>query len=218
VALFPERDTRVQIPSITPTGEVMHLMLDIETMGNKANAAIASIGAVAFDPDAQDTLASIPEERKFYRVLDLDEQGFRTFSGGAIYFWLEQNDASRKALLVPNKVLPAHAMMDYIDFVKKNKIYLAWANGATFDHVIVSNMLEALKLKNPIGFRDQIDMRTLRRAFKFLNEMEREPLGLTEHNALDDCIRQVIWLQKALKVLNTAGKPQITDPPPMGQL
>jgi hypothetical protein len=58
VALFPERDTRVQIPSITPTGEVMHLMLDIETMGNKANAAIASIGAVAFDPDAQDTLAS----------------------------------------------------------------------------------------------------------------------------------------------------------------
>jgi NADPH-dependent 7-cyano-7-deazaguanine reductase QueF-like protein len=79
-------------------------------------------------------------------------------------------------------------------------------------------MLEALKFKNPIGFRDQIDMRTLRRAFKFLNEMEREPLGLTEHNALDDCIRQVIWLQKALKVLNTAGKPQITGPPPMGQL
>ncbi|MBK0004878.1 3'-5' exonuclease, partial [Erwinia sp. S38] len=29
-----------------------HLMIDLETMGNKPNAAIVSIGAVFFEPDS----------------------------------------------------------------------------------------------------------------------------------------------------------------------
>jgi hypothetical protein len=182
----------------------LDLMLDIETIGARPDAAVLSIGAVVFDRAKQYTH---DDPLPFYHViLDLEEQSrYRSFDGGAVRFWLEQSDEARKVQLgstVPVK----EALKLYIDFVYKNmpsRPRLGWANGATFDHVIVESLFAHHRLRNPIHFKNQVCMRTLRRLFDGLlpDHYENRPTDSIAHSALDDCKSQVVWLTKALSHL-----------------
>lgn len=68
-----------------------HLMIDLETMGNKPSAPIVSIGAVIFDPS---TGEFGPD---FYRVVSLKS----SVDGGAvpdadtIMWWMQQSEEAR---------------------------------------------------------------------------------------------------------------------------
>jgi hypothetical protein len=68
-------------------------MIDLETMGNKPNAPIVSIGAVFFDP-------STGELGGFYRVVSLKS----SVDGGAIpdpetiMWWMQQSEEARMAI------------------------------------------------------------------------------------------------------------------------
>lgn len=71
-----------------------HLMIDLETMGNKPNAPIVSIGAVFFEPST----GELGEE--FYRVVSLKS----SMDGGAvpdpdtIMWWMQQSEEARSAI------------------------------------------------------------------------------------------------------------------------
>lgn len=71
-----------------------HLMIDLETMGNKPNAPVVSIGAVFFEPSTGEL------GKEFYRVVSLKS----SMDGGAvpdpetIIWWMQQNEEARKAI------------------------------------------------------------------------------------------------------------------------
>jgi len=74
--------------------EYTDVMLDLETMGKKSNAAIVSIGAVEFDIETGKT------GREFYKVVDLQsclDLGLKV-EASTIYWWLMQSEAARKRI------------------------------------------------------------------------------------------------------------------------
>ena len=82
---------------------MIQVMLDLETMSVRSNAAIASIGAVKFD-----TETGIVD--KFYRTVDL-----RTSKAVGLHvdpetvgWWNNQSKEARQALLKDNEIGRAH--------------------------------------------------------------------------------------------------------------
>lgn len=114
-----------------------HLMIDLETMGNKPNAPIVSIGAVFFEPST----GKLGEE--FYRVVSLKS----AVDGGAvpdpetIIWWMQQSEEARMAICDKDAAMNlVTALSDLNCFIRDNaepeKVQV-WGNGATFDNVIL---------------------------------------------------------------------------------
>jgi len=174
--------------------EYTDVMLDLETMGNKSNTALVSIGAVEFNLETGET------GREFYKVIDLQsclDLGLKV-NGSTIYWWLQQSEAARKRICEKNEhlstVLGAFNvwMQDCVDKVK------IWGNGARFDIGILEDAYVACQLKTPWYFRSEMDVRTLV-AFAPYIKANYPMLGV-EHDPIDDCKHQIgycveIWHQ-----------------------
>lgn len=74
-----------------------HCMIDLETMGTSPGCAIASIGAVIFDPERPHDGSTAPE---FYAVVDLAscQSVGLTMDAGTVYWWLTQSQKAREAV------------------------------------------------------------------------------------------------------------------------
>lgn len=71
-----------------------HLMIDLETMGNKPAAPIVAIGAVFFEPESGEMGAEL------YVAVDLSsamDQGAKP-DGDTILWWLKQSAEARAAI------------------------------------------------------------------------------------------------------------------------
>ena len=167
----------------------VHLMLDLETLGMAPNGAIASIGAVAFDPFS-DALYDM-----VHLVVDLDgqERLGRQFNGSTVVWWLQQSEAARRAICEKEGLLSlGDALMKFKNFVGPQSMP-CWAYGSTFDHTILQSAYDALGLKSPVHYRDQLCMRGL---VKLTSVECPDHVPGTAHNALDDAVRQARWLQE----------------------
>jgi hypothetical protein len=179
----------------------MDVMIDLETMSSKKNAAVASLGAVVFDPDGEDTVSKIIEEkRSFYTPLNMMRQGNRHFEASTIYWWLEQSEEARLAVRTGEAPAfnPVGQFVRFNTFLDTWSIKRAWCHGATFDHVILESLYTDCGVIYPIHYANQFCSRTVCKLSKIPKPELPELVG---HNALDDAIRQVIWLQQSLKYL-----------------
>lgn len=149
------------------------VMLDLETMGNKSNSAIVSIGAVEFNLETGET------GREFYSVIDLQsclDMGLKV-NAGTIYWWMQQSEEARKRICEQGKHISMVLgefnlwMQDCVDKVK------IWGNGARFDIGILEDAYGVCQLKTPWYFRSEMDVRTLV-AFKPEIKPRSQILGL----------------------------------------
>jgi len=171
------------------------LMVDLETMGNKANAPITQIGAVYFDIKTGDT-------RDPYIVnIDLADsmKHGAVPSGDTIMWWLSQSDEARKGLTDGDiqYMKEETALRDFNRFAKGAKTI--WSH-ATFDFVILMTSMERRNIKPTFHYRVARDIRTLT---SLLDKEQREE-GLrvgTHHNALDDAMHQIKYCCVAYKKL-----------------
>jgi len=166
-----------------------HLMIDLETMSTKPNAAIVAIGAIWFEP------STITLTSRFYNCISLDSniKAKRAIDGETIYWWLKQNDEARLAL-VKDPVSLINALMNFNDFIRKQAVenFYIWGNGANFDPVILGSAFECMNLQVPWNFRN---IRCYRTAIALLPA--REYIKPTvAHNALEDAKAQAIHLMK----------------------
>lgn len=166
---------------------VNHLMIDTETMGNKPNAPVVSIGAVFFEPST----GELGEE--FYRVVSLKS----SMDGGAvpdpetIIWWMQQNEEARKAICDKDAISISAALIKLNTFILDNtdidKVQV-WGNGATFDNVILRANYEREFLPCIWKFWNDRDVRTiveLGRAIG-INPRRDIPFEGDRHNALAD--------------------------------
>jgi len=176
--------------------EYTDVMLDLETMGNKSNAAIVSIGAVEFNLETGET------GREFYKVVDLQsslDYGLNV-NGSTIYWWLQQSEAARKRICEKGDNL-AGVLGEFNlwmqDCVEKVKI---WGNGARFDIGILEDAYVACQLETPWYFRSEMDVRTLV-ALKPEIKATFPNIGV-EHDPIDDCKHQIGYCCATWRSLN----------------
>ncbi len=184
---------------------MQHIMVDLETMGSKPGSAIASIGAVAFDPVAG-TLGA-----EFYQVVDLVscERAGLTLDASTVLWWLKQSDAARAALggakLDLRGSLARFAW--WIEDQCKSERPRLWGHGGNFDEPMLAAACRAVSMPSPWRYSEGRCTRTIYELAGV--ELNRAaPEAGTHHNALDDAklqARAVCW---AYEKLGLAVRPQ----------
>lgn len=180
-----------------------HIVVDLETLGTEADAVILSLGAVLFDPHAEDTFDSITEDRCFHRAVNIDSQldipRPRTVNHGTFKFWL--NDTSpdaRRSLSDSLHIAPV--LLDFTTWVRDKcepPKYL-WGYGASFDNAILAHALRQFGFSNPFQYRSSLCLRTL---VHLAGIGKIEVPQAVKHNALADAKCEVLWAQAAVKKL-----------------
>lgn len=183
-----------------------HCMGDLETAGNRSNAAILSIGFVKFNPDTSEI------GDKFYRSID-PEDAVRNgaVDGSTFKWWMEQSDAARRAA-VNGKTPLKDALADLADFYSDWLKAEFWSNGPNFDEVILQSAYHRIFGKpGPWAFWNVRCCRTIaalagRRAPKIAGEAG------THHNALDDAIHQAQWVSSMWQQIKGKTAAEVVKP------
>lgn len=163
---------------------MMHVMVDLETMGTRPNAPIIAIGAVAFDANA------VHDE--FYVNIDLESavnDGFAVVDPKTVLWWVEQGGEARSSLR-DNKKKVLTALYEFRDWLKPDEPEGMWGNGASFDNVILSETYRRLNLAQPWPFWTDRCYRTMKNMYPQI-KMDRSGV---HHNALDDAKSQALHL------------------------
>lgn len=175
-----------------------HIMVDIETMGNKSHSAIVSIGAVEFDLNTGQT------GRTFYTNISLQsclDAGLR-INGDTLMWWMKQDDEARKSLTSGEQAVLAKALYDFSVFIAScgGKDCQVWGNSARFDLGILSDAYDAVSLPLPWDFYKERCVRTL---VSFAPEIKKSTaFDGVAHDALADCYHQIKYCTQTWKVLN----------------
>ena len=167
-----------------------HVMIDIETMGNMSHSAIVSIGAVRFNLET----GEIGE--KFYMGVDLQSclDAGLIINADTLMWWLNQSEAARKKITEKGHPLNK-ALISLSAFVTKDD--QVCGNSARVDLGILSDAFNTCEMPIPWDFRKERCVRTL---CSFAPEVkDAEPINGVAHDALADCIFQIIYCSKIYK-------------------
>lgn len=167
-----------------------HVMVDLETMGNRSNAAVISIGACKFDPYGDDI------QSKFHLIIDLAtcvEAGLN-IDASTVMWWMAQSDKARMVFNANRRYTLRDALVEFSKWFGKESLPV-WGNGAAFDNVILRNAYAAAGAEAPWKFWDDRCYRTMK---NMAPGVPMNKLGVA-HNALDDAVNQAVHLQAIFK-------------------
>ena len=172
----------------------MDVMLDIETLGFRPECVVLTIGAIKFDPYNP----GLEPHSGFYQRLDVDEQFAlgRTADDSTLEWWTQQEPSVRE------EALGEEGRVSLIEFARSLNKYMVgvdniWAQGPTFDFVIIENLFRMLEVPVNWQFWQIRDSRTL---FQVAGD-PRKADRAEAHNALADCYYQAKGVQEVFKKL-----------------
>ena len=169
-----------------------HLMIDVETLSLKENAAILSIGACTFD------LESRTIGKDFHMRCNPFTEGSMIFdiSYGTLQWWFHQSDAARKSIMVEEGALSVSlrsALTALHEFRTESNVDYTWARGPQFDlRVIEYATLALCALPSRLKERPMFDwykVRDVRSVTDFIPKIVLDKIysKYTTHDALEDC-------------------------------
>lgn len=169
------------------------MMIDIETAGNRAGCAIASIGACRFETRGN----TIGDTFHIHVSLEDCQRRGLAIDAGTFLWWLRQDGDARNALIdgqfdAAPLVTALFELAAFIDDTGPEPEI--WCNGASFDFPILAAAYHAAHIDLPWKFWQERDLRTL----KGLNKGARIERAGIHHNALDDAIHQARLVQHIL--------------------
>ncbi|AFC22384.1 exonuclease [Vibrio phage CP-T1] len=172
-----------------------HVMIDLETMGNKSNAPIIAIGAVYFDPKTGQTGKEFYSEVSLESSVDLGAKP----DPSTILWWLGQSDAAR-AKFTNNKNAPhiILVLQQFAEFMNTRNVK-PWGNGAGFDLGILGNAYDLANMVRPWEFWNERDVRTI--VDLDTRNHKKMPFDGIPHYALDDAKHQVKYVSAIIKDL-----------------
>ena len=171
-----------------------HAMIDLETLGTKPDCVILTLGAIKFNPFADQQPHS-----GIYQKIDIDEQDAlgRTQDDSTIEWWGKQSESVQEEAFTENGRIGLERMTNEINKFLVG-VDVVWAQGPAFDIVILENLYQQLNKPIPWNFWQIRDSRTL---FSLLKKDPRKAIQQEAHNALADCYYQALSVQKAYKEL-----------------
>lgn len=181
---------------------MLDIMIDLETMGTKPNSPIVSFGAAQFNIQGE-------IGNTIYRVIDLSSslQYCPNIQGSTVYWWLQQEESARLALIQDdNRETLLSAMTQLQSFLigcgNTQKLRL-WGNGPTFDNAMIRYAYEeVMGMPFPIPFWNDRCVRTIKGFIPFNMfrqwTLDNQRKG-TYHNALDDAKYQIQYVTHILR-------------------
>lgn len=174
------------------------VMLDLETMGAGPDAAIVSIGAVAFDVERCCLGPGFYQTVTLQSSVDLGG----VMDPATIVWWMEQDPAARAALQKSATHI-SRALQGFTGFVDSIRDgsgpspldVRIWGNGAAFDNVILRSSYRRSGSLPPWSFWNDRCYRTV----KAMNPGVRLVRIGTHHNAFMDAVSQAAHLLEILK-------------------
>ncbi len=169
------------------------VMLDLETLGSSANAAIIQIGACWFNVDG-DIIEMFKRTIDFQSAIDSGGE----VNGNSINWWLQQSEAARLSVVGDDLVsYPiTQAMIDTNTFLEDADEI--WSH-ATFDFTILTETFRRLKIKLSFKYRCTRDIRTL--CALYTGTHPRPAREGAHHDALDDAVYQAKYVAVMLKAM-----------------
>ena len=162
-----------------------HCMIDLETMSVTPDAVILTLGAVHFNPYGKGY------GDKIYFRISIDDQDAlgRQIDQSTLDWWAKQDPAIMEEAFSDQDRIPLKEAMDrFHKFAWGCDAF--WSHGATFDLVMIENVLRQMGRPLPWNYWALRDTRTL---FDLGFDPDM-PTG-EKHNALQDAIRQAVGVQ-----------------------
>lgn len=170
-----------------------HLMIDLETMGNKPNAPIVAIGAVFFDPATGELGAQFSAAVTLESEMNLGA----TPDADTIMWWMTQSSEARAAISSGSQSIFV-ALHNLKIFVSENCIGhpKVWGNGASFDNVILRAAY--IRIGHPPfwPFWADLDVRTVVEMGRVIGVDPKRDMPFTgeRHSALADALHQAKYV------------------------
>ena len=175
------------------------VMIDLESLDTCPNASILTIGAVKFDPFANEV--EHPEMEKFYVKIDLDscdDLGL-SVSDDTIAWWAKQDPAAQlEAFGDDDRISIELAVKQLYQFCFGAST--VWSNGAAFDVPICEHVFRKLQRAIPWKFWEVRDVRTM-----FDLGIDPSMPESLKHCAVDDAWAQAVGVQNVVRELVSKG-------------
>lgn len=184
----------------------IHVVLDLETMGNTQSAAIVAIGAVACTVER-----GVFDNFYVEVALSSAVEAGLTMDASTVLWWINQSASARRIF---ENNMNATSLNDALFEFKRwfnslgapEKIQV-WGNGADFDNAILRNAFMARGMPDPWRYSNNRCLRTLRGENL---DVDKPAFVGIPHNALDDAKNQAAHLlaikRKALYGANPTGQ------------
>lgn len=183
------------------TSHAVHAMLDLETLGIKEDCAVLQIACQTFNPYQVGEFGNC-----FNAFTDVKSQPERIIYPDTLKWWMSQDLVLFKEIInSPNAVSLKEGLDALVTYLRDNKVKFIWANSPSFDVSIIRNACEYHKVKFPIFFWNERDVRTIKGLTKIGEEDvedERAALKLPygkKHDAREDVLNQIILMQLSLR-------------------
>ena len=172
------------------------IMLDIETLGISSNSVVMTIGAIKFN--RKDNIKNIEDMESFYcRILKEScvKLGLE-INKETEEWWEKQSEEAKYEIFTNNKnrYEIKDALIQLTKFIGTSKII--WANGITFDCIILENCYKKCELDFPWKYYNLRDARTIYDIGNVSLKDFTSDKNQT-HNALYDCYTQIKALKKS---------------------
>jgi hypothetical protein len=164
-------------------------MIELETIGVAPDGAILTIDAQRFIPHGDGW-----HDRHYKARVSLDEQSARVIGDGTVYWWSQQSAEAQEEAFGEAGRIPLQQALGELFSLMFHADHI-WANGITFDIVILEHAFKSYEMGLPFKYYKVLDARTVYNLWPDL------PRGAVSHHALDDCQQQILKLQATLKHL-----------------
>ena len=175
------------------TTQFFDCMIDVESMGKGADAALVALGAAFFDIRSQ-TIGPT-----FLRTINLATavRDGGTMDPSTVIFWLRQGDAARQSIAYNGQDI-RKVLTDFSEWIKetcRHEDVRPYGNSASFDLPKIETAMERIGMKTPWHFINVRCFRTMRAMYPSVEYNPAEK-GDGGHNALLDAQFQIDHLFK----------------------
>lgn len=210
------------------------VMIDLETLSDRADSVILTLGAIKFyrNDDLTKSVAAptspvhIAENcPSFYRRVDygaMKEDGFHV-SEDTVRWWMRQSEDAKAEAFDPNDRHPIkNVLMDLYMWVGNARC--VWSHGTSFDNTIVDHEGRVLDIENKIAaisvaehqykannqrspwfFTESRCTRTLFDIVGWDSRKQKSMRGKNHHHALFDAWDQAVMVQRAFRQISVSG-------------
>ena len=171
-----------------------NVMIDIETLSTANDAAVISIGAVAFDIDSGERSSG------WHWQIDLASAMVNgRVDASTLKWWITQSNEAKMASF-EGKLSSLSAMRELTLLFEPDTF--VWAKGPSFDVAILESLCRHLRIHAPWSHRNVMCVRTIIKLAKMQGFVEPDDIqGLTSHNPMDDAIYQAMVVHLAHKFM-----------------
>lgn len=172
------------------------VMIDLETLGTTPDAVILGIAAVKFDPfdDYLEKGLDVTDLPALDLLVDVDTQPNRSVEDSTLEWWSKQDPVVQEKMFSTQGRVSFEQALEQLHQFVWNTGGRIWAQGTQFDISILEHSFRSLNRAYPWRYSQARDSRTLL-------DLVNVSLPNATHDAVADCFRQIVGVQKALATL-----------------